>query len=649
MRKLISSTLLCCIIITTSFCQTDKKEIGNLVAEGIPEIPQALMERMNQYQNVRSASLSSWNPDGSGMLISTRFAETPQLHFIDHPGGARRQITFFKEPITSGSYCPDTNYKGFMFTKDLGGNEFAQLFWFDTNTGKYEMISDGGRSQNSLPTWSNKGNQFLMVSTRRNSKDYDLYLADMKSPKDAKLILQQGGSWAPIDWAPDDKHVLVLNYISANKSFLYILDVEMGKLEQINPSSEDISFGGALWSGDGKGLYMISDQGSEFQTLKYYDITTKKSTDISSSIHWDIDDITATKDRGKIVFTTNENGISKLYNLDPATKKFTPSLSAIPIGIISNIQFTPDGTALGLVINTSQSPGDIYSINLKDNKLTRWTYSEVGGLNNSSFTIPTLIEYETFDKVDGKVRKIPAFYYKSKNTSGKMPVVISIHGGPEAQFQPFFSSFNSFMTNELGIAVIAPNVRGSSGYGKTYLKLDNGFLREESVKDIGALLDWIARQPELDASRIAVYGGSYGGYMVLSSVFNYNAKIKCGIDVVGISNFVTFLKNTEDYRKDLRRVEYGDERDAKMNEYLTKISPANNVDKITKPLLIIQGQNDPRVPFTESEQMKQKLRNKGNTVWYLLGKDEGHGFRKKNNVDYMQWSIVLFLQQNLIN
>jgi len=320
MRKLISSTLLCCIIITTSFCQTDKKEIGNLVAEGIPEIPQALMERMNQYQNVRSASLSSWNPDGSGMLISTRFAETPQLHFIDHPGGARRQITFFKEPITSGSYCPDINYKGFMFTKDLGGNEFAQLFWFDTNTGKYEMISDGGRSQNSLPTWSNKGNQFLMVSTRRNSKDYDLYLADMKSPKDAKLILQQGGSWAPIDWAPDDKHVLVLNYISANKSFLYILDVEMGKLEQINPSSEDISFGGALWSGDGKGLYMISDQGSEFQTLKYYDITTKKSTDISSSIHWDIDDITATKDRGKIVFTTNEIGISKLYNLDPATK-----------------------------------------------------------------------------------------------------------------------------------------------------------------------------------------------------------------------------------------------------------------------------------------------------------------------------------------
>jgi dipeptidyl aminopeptidase/acylaminoacyl peptidase len=205
------------------------------------------------------------------------------------------------------------------------------------------------------------------------------------------------------------------------------------------------------------------------------------------------------------------------------------------------------------------------------------------------------------------------------------------------------------MTNELGIAVIAPNVRGSSGYGKTYLKLDNGFLREESVKDIGALLDWIAKQPELDASRIAVYGGSYGGYMVLSSVFNYNAKIKCGIDVVGISNFVTFLKNTEDYRKDLRRVEYGDERDPKMNEYLTKISPANNVDKITKPLLIIQGQNDPRVPFTESEQMKQKLRDKGNTVWYLLGKDEGHGFRKKNNVDYMQWSIVLFLQQNLIN
>ncbi len=250
--------------------------------------------------------------------------------------------------------------------------------------------------------------------------------------------------------------------------------------------------------------------------------------------------------------------------------------------------------------------------------------------------------------MNGKPRKIPAFYYKPQSTSGKIPVIINIHGGPEGQSVPVFSPFISYLTNELGIAVLSPNVRGSSGYGKTFLKLDNGFKREESVKDIGALLDWIAKQPELDASRVAVWGGSYGGYMVLASMTNFNDRIKCGIDVVGISNFVTFLQNTEDYRKDLRRVEYGDERDPKMKEYLLKISPANNVDKITKPLFIIQGLNDPRVPASESEQMKQNMRNKGRNVWYMLAKDEGHGFRKKPNVDYMQWSVVMFLQQNLL-
>ena len=235
-----------------------------------------------------------------------------------------------------------------------------------------------------------------------------------------------------------------------------------------------------------------------------------------------------------------------------------------------------------------------------------------------------------------------------KLTGKKIPVIINIHGGTEGQSVPVFSPFIAYVTNELGIAVLSPNVRGSSGYGKTFLKLDNGFKREESVKDIGALLDWIAKQPELDASRVAVWGGSYGGYMVLASMTNFNDRIKCGIDVVGISNFVTFLQNTEDYRKDLRRVEYGDERDPKMKEYLLKISPANNVDKITKPLFIIQGLNDPRVPASESEQMKQNMRNKGRNVWYMLAKDEGHGFRKKPNVDYMQWSVVMFLQQNLL-
>jgi dipeptidyl aminopeptidase/acylaminoacyl peptidase len=639
--------LLLIIIARPLFAQVEKKEIGNLLMEGIPEIPASVMERMNQYQNTRSANFNSWSPDGKSILISTRFAETSQLHIVDHPGGARKQMTFFKEPVAGASYCPDPAFKGFMFSKDIGGNEFSQLFWFDIATGKYSMISDGGRSQNSLSAWSNKGDRFIVVSTRRNGKDYDLYLSDMKNPKEATLVLQREGSWSALDWSPDDKKILVGNYISANKSFLHILDMETGKLEQINPSQEEISYNGALWSADGKGIFIVNDQGAEFSTLKYYEIASKKFTSITASIPWDVSGLAINKNRSTLVFDTNENGIASLYQLNTATLKYT-RVSGLPTGVIGGIEFHPDGKQIGLVINTPQTPSDVFSIDLATNKLTQWTFSEVGGLDNSSFTVPSLIEYETFDKVNGTPRKIPAFYYKPKSSTGKIPVIISIHGGPEGQSVPSFSPFISYLTNELGIAVLSPNVRGSSGYGKTFLKLDNGFKREESVRDIGALLDWIGKQPELDASRIAVWGGSYGGYMVLASMTNFNDRIKCGIDIVGISNFVTFLQNTEDYRKDLRRVEYGDERDAKMKEYLLKISPANNVDKITKPLFIIQGLNDPRVPASESEQMKQTMRSKGRYVWYMLAKDEGHGFRKKSNIDYMQWSVILFLQQHLL-
>jgi dipeptidyl aminopeptidase/acylaminoacyl peptidase len=334
--------------------------------------------------------------------------------------------------------------------------------------------------------------------------------------------------------------------------------------------------------------------------------------------------------------------------MNTTTKKYAP-LPGLPTALVVPVDFHPNGKVFSLIINSPKSPSDIYTYDLEAKSLTQWTESEVGGLDNSLFVTPTIIEYETFDKVNGKPRKIPAFYYKPRDAKGKVPVLIDIHGGPEAQSVPYFSAFRAFLTNELGIAIIEPNVRGSAGYGKSFLKLDNGYKREESVQDIGKLLDWIAKQPELDADRVAVTGGSYGGYMVLASMVHYNDRIRCGIDVVGISNFVTFLQNTEDYRKDLRRVEYGDERDPKMKEFLLSISPANQVDKITKPLFIIQGLNDPRVPASESEQMKNNLQAKEKEVWYLVAKDEGHGFRKKENVVFQQLAEVLFLKKFLLN
>jgi dipeptidyl aminopeptidase/acylaminoacyl peptidase len=625
----------------------DKKEIGNLITENVPDIPSELKERMNQYQNARGASPSSWSPDGKSMLMSTRFGETSQIHLIKFAGGARNQITFFKEPVGGGSFCPNPIYNGFTFTKDIGGNEFRQLYWFDLNTGKYEMLSDGERTQNSNVMWSEDGTKFIYVSTRRTKKDYDLYLCDMKQPREAKSILEKGGSWSPVDWSVDQKKVIVGNFISANKSFLHILDLQTGNLEQINPSKEDISFGESKWNKDGTGIFYTSDEGSEFKTLRFYDVTTKKSQVITAAIAWDVDAMIINKQRTNIIFGVNENGVYKLYNLDTATKKYT-ALEGLPTGLLFPADFHPDGKVFSLLINSPKSPSDIYTYDLDSKALTQWTYSEVGGLDNSTFVAPTLIEFETFDKINGKPRKIPAFFYKPAKAIGKIPVVIEIHGGPEGQSVPSFGPFRSFLVNELGIAVIEPNVRGSVGYGKSFLKLDNGIKREESVQDIGKLLDWIATQPELDASRVAVSGGSYGGYMVLASMVHYNERIRCGVDVVGISNFITFLQNTEDYRKDLRRVEYGDERDAKMKEFLSSISPLNHVDKITKPLFLVQGLNDPRVPASEAEQMKSKLQQNGRDVWYLLAKDEGHGFRKKENYTFQQLATVLFFQKYLL-
>ncbi|OGU77452.1 MAG: hypothetical protein A2V93_09455 [Ignavibacteria bacterium RBG_16_34_14] len=624
--------------------QNERKEIGNLVIEGIPDIPERISERIFQYQNTRGVSFSGWLPSGKEILIRTRFGETNQVHKVDMPGGARKQLTFFPEPVNGASICPDSSKNTFLFIKDIGGGEFYQVFSFDMKTGIYKMLTDG-KSRNSNPDWSNKGDKFTFSTTKRNGKDTDVYLMDIENNSEVSLITE-GGNWSAIDWSPDDSKLLAVKYVSANESYIYLLDLITKKLEQLNPSSEKIAYNNLLWSKDGKGIFIVSDEGSEFQQLKYYDIATKKFAVITNEINWNVDEIELSENGEMLAFTINKDGMSKLYLMDTKTKIYNQV--EIPTGLTYSLQFNQTDEELGMVINTPKSPGDFYSLNLKNNILVRWTFSEVGGLNTDNFVNPELIYFPTFDEVNGNRRMIPAFYYKPQKTDSPFPVLIDIHGGPESQEKPSFSSFIQYLVNEMGIAIILPNVRGSSGYGKTYLKLDNEYKREESVQDIGKLIEWINEQPELDASKIAVYGGSYGGYMVLASMVHFNEKIKCGIDVVGISNFVTFLENTQDYRRDLRRVEYGDERDPNMREYLEKIAPLNNVKKISKPLFVVQGLNDPRVPVTEAEQIVKAVRENGRNVWYLLAKDEGHGFQKKVNRDYLLNSTILFLEENLL-
>ena len=642
--KAMKLSLLFLLISVSLFAQVERKEKGNLVIEGIPDIPQRIVEKMNQYQNTRSAGLSGWLPNGEGILISTRFGETAQIHYVQTSGGARRQITFSPEPINGASINPDKSKKEFLFLKDVGGNEFAQIYLFDLKSGSYKLLSDG-KSRNGGVNWSNKGDKFTYYSTQRNGKDYDLYINDFTSAP--KMILQVDGSWSVADWSPDDKSLLIEKSVSASESYFYHLDLASGKLEQINPTAEKYAYGGAAFSKDGKGIFITSDQNSEFQVLKYYDLRSKQFTNLTKQIPWDVVGFTLSNKGDKLAFTTNEGGIYKLYLLNTKSKIYS-ELKNLPQGIIGGFAFSPDDKELTFASNTSTTPGDIFSVNLKNNKLTRWTFSEVGGLNTDNFTSPELIHFPTFDSLNGKARMIPAYLFKPKNKKGPVPVVINIHGGPEGQYLPSFSSITQFLVNELGVAVLAPNVRGSTGYGKTYISLDNWENREKSVEDIGKLLDWIATQPDLDAKKVCVYGGSYGGYMVLSSMTHFNDRLACAIDVVGISNFVTFLENTQAYRRDLRRVEYGDERIPEMKEFLNKISPTTNANKITKPLFVVQGLNDPRVPASEAEQIVKVVRENHGSVWYLLAKDEGHGFRKKSNIDYYNNAIVLFLEEHLV-
>lgn len=616
----------------------------SLVAEGIPPIPAALAEEVQRYTESRSASLADWHPAAREMLISTRFGNTAQIHRVRMPGGARTQLTFFDEPVTTATYEPQAG-RYFLFMRDVGGNEFAQIYRYDIVDGRVTLLTDGGRSQNGGIEWSTRGDRIAYGSTRRNGADRDIWLMDPLDPQTDRLVLQvSGGGWSVQDWSPDDKSLVVCETISINESRLWLLDLATGaKTLLTEPGPESISYHQARFRKDGAGLYLTSDKDSEFQRLAFMDLATKKTTALVDSIPWDVEELELSADGRTIAFTANEAGISRLYLLEVESRKFT-RIDAIPLGVMGNLKWHPKERVLGFTLSSARAPSDVYSLDADTGRLSRWTESELGGLVAMDLVEPRLVRWSSFDG-----REITGFLYEPPSRfTGQRPVIISIHGGPEGQVRPTFLGRSNYFLNELGIAVLVPNVRGSLGYGKTFVKLDNGIKREDAVKDIGALLDWIGRQPNLDARRIMVTGGSYGGYMTLAVATHYNERIRCSLDVVGISHFGTFLKNTESYRRDLRRVEYGDERDPAIWEFFERTAPLNNATKITQPLFVVQGGNDPRVPRSEAEQIVGQVRKNGTPVWYLLARDEGHGFRKKGNVDFQFYATVLFVRQHLL-
>ena len=616
----------------------------SLVTDGIPPIPANIAEAARRYSEFRTAAFWDWHPTRREMIIGTRFGDSQQLHQLKIPGGARTQLTFFPDPVAGASYQP-THGRYIVFSKDVGGGEFFQKYRYDVVSGDITLLTDG-KSRNVGGVWSHAGDRYAYMSTQRNGRDLDLRVMDPADPRTDRMVLElEGGGYAPLDWSRDDRTMLLHQGISVNESYLWLVDVATGvkTLLTTKQGNDTVAYGSAQFSHDGKGIYLTTDLGSEVRRLAYLSLLGKRYRFLSDRLPWDVDEFALSPDGRWIAFVANEDGIGALHVTNAATgaERRIPKL---PAGLIGNVTWRRTGAELAFSFTSARAGEDAYSLDLVTGRLVRWTESETGGLNTADFAEPELIHWSSFDG-----RSVSGFLYKPPaRFTGRRPVIINVHGGPEGESRPGFLGRSNYYVNELGIALILPNVRGSTGHGKTFVKLDNGTLREGAYKDIGALFDWIRARPELDPDHVLVTGGSYGGHMTLVTATLYNDRVCCSVDVVGISNLATFLKNTSGYRQDLRRVEYGDERDSTLRAWMERTAPLNNVDKVTKPLFIVAGMNDPRVPRSEAEQMVAALKQRSVPVWYLMAKDEGHGFRKKSNQDFQFYATILFTERYLL-
>ncbi len=625
---------------------------GQLILEDIPQIPPTLSQALGRYQNIRSARFAGWSQDSRNIFIKTRFGPVSQIHRVNMPGGARFQLTFDEEPV--GSVLKQPGGSLLALTRDRDGDEFDQVYLLNADNGLISLLSDGHALNNRM-AWDRQGKRLAYRSTRRNGRSNDIWIQSTKPGSPAKLLLktEDGALWKPIDFNRSGRKLLIQQFLSVVDSRIYVMDLPDGELKLLagdaeNPSS-NIATG---FDRNDTGVLFVTNQrkgAAEVARVKLDDVTEIEY--VASNTDWDITQSALSPDRRRGAFISNEGGISRVYLFDPERLNFK-RVEKIPAGLVTGLIFSPDSQQLGMTLSSASNPNDAFVLSLgrrpiSAGKLVRWTYSEVGGLDTRKFSNPMAIKFPVALEGQDSVLPIPAFVYLPPG-KGPFPVIIHIHGGPENQFRPGFNSEFQMWIDHLNVAVIAPNVRGSLGYGSSFIAMDDRYNRENAIKDIGALLDWIALQPRLDKDRVAVFGASYGGYMALSSAVHYGDRLRAAVDRVGISNFVTFLENTQDYRRDLRRIEYGDERDPDMRAFLERISPLNNVDRINIPLLVVQGKNDPIVPMSESEQLVNALRTRDQTVWYMNALNEGHGYEKKENRDLYQQVSVLFLRKYLL-
>lgn len=621
----------------------------NMTLDGIPAIPADVAEAADRYARFRQASFTAWHPERLEMLILTRFAEAQQVHRLTEPLGFREQLTFFDEPISGvGAYDTDDSGNAFFtFLRDVGGDEFFQLYRFDLATGRVTLLTDGEK-RNSLGPYSEATGRmaYMRLDSDADGAFSEIRMVDPEDPENDRLVTTLRGVWAPLDWSPDGRTVILQSYVSINESSLWLLDTGSGEISEFAAAQgpEKIANGWGLFTPDGRGIYYISDEASEFQKLFYVDLDSGDRTPLTRQIDWDVESGDLTRDGRLLAYSVNEAGASTLYLLDTATGD-SRRVASVPPGIIQQTTWHNDNRHLAFTLTSASIPGDVFVLDAVTGEIVRWTRSETGGIDTGLLPEAELVEWQSFDDLT-----ISAFLYEPPpRFTGKRPVIVNIHGGPEGQSRPRFLGNLNYFLNELGIALIYPNVRGSAGFGKTFLLLDNGTQREGTYEDIGALLDWIGQHDRLDGERIMIAGGSYGGHMTLATAARYSDRIACSVNLYGISNLRTFLENTAGYRRDLRRAEYGDERDPEIRAWMERSAPMAMVDQMRKPMLVQQGTNDPRVPQSESDQIVASLKSAGTPTWYLVFDDEGHGWRKKRNVDFSFYTTIMFARSCLLD
>jgi dipeptidyl aminopeptidase/acylaminoacyl peptidase len=619
---------------------------ASVKAEGLPPIPASIASQLEPYRQFRRAQLLSWHAARRQMLVATVTGKASQVHAVDAPGTAPKPLTDVPGGVPAGvagaAWHSPAGGDWFVYRKDTGAAETHQL-WRHDSAGQPVLLTDGN-SRNGAPAWSAKSGRIAFDSNRRNGKDRDIYVLDPKDPSTSRMLREVSGSWYVAGWSPDDRTIIAVEMLPGNDTALWLVEVETGKPTLLTSDKVPSIWSSAHYAPDGRTIYAVSNRDSELARLwRWRDNTWTPLTPEGDSV----ESAAVAPDGATIAVVFDRDASSRLELLDARTLQ--PRLRpALPAGQITDLEWHPSGSEVGFTYGSISMQGDVFSVDAKSGAVTRWTSSPVGGIDAATLPDPVIVRWKSFDgrMISGVLYRPPARF------TGPRPVMINIHGGPNnTRERPRFQGRSAYFLNELGIAIIFPNVRGSFGFGRTFEALDDGMKREDAVKDIGALLDWIDAEASLDSRRVMVTGASYGGYMTYAVAAMYPGRIRCAFAAAAISNFVTYLENTEPGRQEDRRAEYGDEREPKMRAFLTAASPVTNAGKIKAPLMIAHGGQDARVPLAQAESMHQAAKANNVPVWLVVYQDAGHeNFpRTRTNDDFNFYSWILLVQKYLVN